>query len=400
MKSSQIEQTKPCMTSRERVLAAGRGLPVDRIPVFYWINPHACCRLMAEYQPYRGWFWNTTGRFLWRRFQKGGELNAPYLWRLAPLMFDGMALATMAEYAYHLGSDMAVFYHSAPFRFARLALEKGRIVMRDLYGARRSIGSGIYLDNVDPPAKALADLKTLPLPDMRDDARYDCIRQMRRKYPDKCLAASVFGAFDIPKEACTGMEPFLAWLVEYPDEMQAFLTRWVDNEVEVVRRAVKAGADIMFIGDDYGYNHQTFLSPRMWKRMVYPHLKRLIDEIHTAGALAMLHSCGYQMSLLESYVEAGLDMLQAFQPLAGNDLAAAYPQYGDRLAFVTGIDTQRGEAMGPKEFQEDIIKAYRIGCTKPRFVLGTSHMLQYTMPEANVRAMFATVAGLQTGTLG
>ena len=389
--------TKTAMTSRERIMAAGRGLPVDRLPVFYWLNPHACIKLIAEYQPYKGWFWNQYGRFLWNRFHKNGEQNAPYLWRLSPLLFDGFAFATIAEYAYQLGSDFAVFYHSTPFRFARLALENGHIVMRDLYGARRSIGSGIYADNIDPPIKALADLKSYKFPDMRDDSRYNFIRKMRRKYPDKGLAASVFGAFDIPKEACFGMEPFLFMLVEYPDEMQDFLTRWTDNEVEVVRRSVKAGADVMFIGDDYGYNHQTFLSPRMWKKMIYPHLKRLIDETHEAGALAMLHSCGFQMTLLDSYIEAGLDMLQAFQPLAGNDFAAAYAMYGDKLTFVTGIDTQRGESMGPQEFQDDIINAYKIGHAKPRFVLGTSHMLQYTMPDANVRALFDTVAHLQAG---
>ena len=38
------------MTPRERVSAAVRGLPVDRAPVMYWINPHAACRLMSEFQ--------------------------------------------------------------------------------------------------------------------------------------------------------------------------------------------------------------------------------------------------------------------------------------------------------------------------------------------------------------
>ena len=391
----QLKRT--AMTSRERILAAGRGLPVDRLPVFYWLNPHACCKLMAEYQPYNNRFWNTTARFLWNRFHTNGEQNAPYLWRLAPLLLDGFAFATIAEYAYQMGSDFAVFYHSTPFRFARLALENGHIVMRDLYGARRSIGSGIYADNIDPPIKALADLKGYKFPDMRDDSRYDYIRKMRRKYPDKGLAASVFGAFDIPQETLFGTERFLTMLVDYPDEMQAFLKRWTDNEIEVVRRSVKAGADIMFIGDDYGYNHRTFLSPRMWKKMIYPHLKRLIDQTHAAGALALLHSCGYQMTLLDAYVEAGLDMLQAFQPLAGNDFAAAYATYGDKLTFITGIDTQRGESMTPQEFRDDIRQAYAIGRQKQGFVLGMTHMLQHTMPMDNVHAIFDSITIIHDG---
>ena len=39
------------MTSRERVFAAAKGQPVDRVPVFMFLNPHACCRMIAKYQP-------------------------------------------------------------------------------------------------------------------------------------------------------------------------------------------------------------------------------------------------------------------------------------------------------------------------------------------------------------
>ena len=37
-----------------------------------------------------------------------------------------------------------------------------------------------------------------------------------------------------------------------------------------------------------------------------------------------------------------MDILQTFQPKAGNDFAAAYAQYGDRVCFNTGIDIQQG----------------------------------------------------------
>ena len=49
-------KTKTSMTSRERFLAAGRGLPVDRMPIYYWLNPHGCCKLIAQYKPYDGFF--------------------------------------------------------------------------------------------------------------------------------------------------------------------------------------------------------------------------------------------------------------------------------------------------------------------------------------------------------
>lgn len=388
---------KNAMTSRERFLAAGRGLPVDRVPVFYWINCHGCCKMIARHQSYNGWFWNTAGHFLWTMFQKTGEQNAPYLWRFLPLGLEFYSFNVAAEYAFQLGSDLGMFQHSTPYRFARLGFQNGRIALKDMYGVTRSMGSGIYQDMHDAPVKGVEDLNKYPFPDLKDESRYNIFRRMRRKYPDKCLASEVFGPFDFPEESIFGTERYMTMLVDYPEEMQVFLKRWTDNEINVIRNSVKAGVDLIFIADDYGYNNRTFLSPRMWKTMIYPHLKRLIDETHEAGALALLHSCGYQMTLLDSYVEAGLDMLQSFQPKAGNDLASAYEKYGDKLTFVTGIDTQQGETMEPNEFKEDILKACRIGSGKKRFVLGTTHEMQYTMPDANVKVLFDTVADIHAG---
>lgn len=382
------------MTSRERVLAAANGLPVDRVPVFYFLNEHACCKLIAEYQPLRQWGTDKLARFLWRRFEKGGGLKSHELWRALPFLLSGYPFNAVIAYTFQLGSDM-VFADRNLLKNVRL--KNGHLMVTDVYGVVRALGSGIYLDMVAPAIKDVEQLRSYAFPDFRGEACYDPIRMNRRKFPDKCLCAGVFGAFDFPQASVFGTERMLTMLMDYPEEMQAFMQRWTDNEIVAVHNAVKAGADVILIYDDYGYNNQTFLSPRMWKQFVYPNLKRLVDAAHEAGALALLHSCGYQMTLLPSYVEAGVDLLQAFQPLAGNDFAAAYAQYGDWLTFVTGIDTQRGETMTPQEFREDIVGAYRIGRTKPRFVLGSTHMLQYTMPDANVRAIFNTIAEIQAG---
>ena len=135
----------------------------------------------------------------------------------------------------------------------------------------------------------------------------------------------------------------------------------------------------------------------MWREFTLPQLKRIIAAIHEVGALAMLHSCGYVMPLLGDFVEAELDILQSFQPKAGNDLVQAVAQYGDRLAFNTGVDIQRGETLTPEELRTDIIYQYRTGMQKGRFILGTIHNLQVTMPEANLLALFETVGQIQRG---
>lgn len=161
--------------------------------------------------------------------------------------------------------------------------------------------------------------------------------------------------------------------------------------------SARAGADIVLIYDDYGYTGRTLFSMPMWEEFTFPHLSRLVDAIHDAGALAMLHSCGYQMPFLEYYVQAGVDILQPFQPKAGNDFTGALAQVGGQLAFATGIDIQLGELMSPQELREDILKFYRLGKQTGRHILATTHNLQFTMPQENVREIFRTVRAIQAG---
>jgi uroporphyrinogen-III decarboxylase len=193
------------------------------------------------------------------------------------------------------------------------------------------------------------------------------------------------------------MSQFMLALYDYPEEMKQFQRRFNDYMIDLSRRTVAAGADVILIYDDYGTSGAPLTSVQMWKEFTYPHLKKHVEAVHDAGAIAMLHSCGYQMPFLPYYVEAEVDILQSLQPKAGNDFATAYAEFGDRLSFSTGVDVQRGEMMTPEELKEDIVGADRVGGRNGHHIVGYTHMLQYTMPAANVKVLLQTVRDIQTG---
>ena len=386
---------KPSMTSRERIHAAAKGLPVDRTPVFIWLNAHTATRLMAEYMPSRHGLWNIAARLLWKKF-KNGELDAKELWRMAPLIFDVHTFNWANAYSTELGADIFMAAHATPWRYAKIYRENGSIRIKDLFGVIRGIG-GLYPDMIEPAIKDVEDVKNYKFPDTQNPKLYTPFRKFRRDYPDKSIAVEIWATQDFTATSLFGMERFMLFLYDYPDEMKAFMRRWADGQIEIIRKSVAAGADVAAIFDDYGYDNRTLISMDMWKEFTYPELRRIVDAAHEAGAPALLHSCGFQMPFLDYYVEAEIDILQSFQPRAGNDFDAAYDKYGDRLCFMTGIDIQRGEAMSAEELKAEIIHNYRLGRSKGRFVLGTTHELQYTMPDENIRAIFDTIKEIQQG---
>jgi uroporphyrinogen decarboxylase len=380
------------MTSRERVHAAATGLPVDRVPVTYWIHPHMACRMLATHWPGRDRKQSRTGKLYWQLFPKRPGFKGGDFWRSLPTLINGYG---NGEYALELGADIA-FAPATGKVVDKTWHEHGRMRIRDAFGSVRGIG-GIYADVVEPAIKDIDDLVRYNMPDPSIEANYLGIRQLRLAHPEASIMVETFGVQDFPATQLWKMDQMMLALYDHPQEVKAFQQRFSDWAVETAVRGVRAGADIVLIYDDYGYTGRPLISMKMWEEFTYPHLKRLIDAAHEEGALAMLHSCGYQMSFLPHYVKAGLDILQPFQPKAGNDLAAGVEQVGRELTFCTGIDIQLGELMTPEELRQDILKAYRIGRQTGRHILGTTHMLQYTMPMENTRMLFQTVAEIQAG---
>ena len=387
-----------CMTSRERVLAAIAGQPVDRVPVMYWLNPHTTCRLMAEQQPGPSRAASLLARFLWKRFAQGGEFDAGPWTRAVPLLLEEYG---NGPYVLELGADVAILSPEliSPASFVRsVRKDNGRLRVRGPFGVGMALG-GIYMDPVEPAVERAEDLVSLPLPAVTD-RHFASVQKFRRAHPDACLLVEVASFQQLLCDYILGTEAFMLGLYDHPAELKAFLQRLSGWLIDVIRHAAAAGADVIYLQDDYGCNGRPLISVKMWLEFTYPHLARMVEAAHDCGLPFMLHSCGYQMCFLEHYVEAGIDALQSFQPKAGNDFDAACRQVGDRLAFATGIDIQRGEWMSPQELRDDILRCYQIGRRQGRHVLAMTHMMQYTMPAQNVRAIFQTVGEIRAGRHG
>ena len=385
------------MTSRERVHAAAKGLPVDRVPVFHWINGHAAVKLMSEYQPSIHEDWNLLAKRFWDGFKNGGFLDAPRSQRLLPLVFDLYSSNYGNRYGLELGSDILLASFATPGHFSRSVKQNGTELIVDIYGVGRDLGNSIYANLVNPPIKTVEDLVNYRFPDITHEHYYDVFREMRLQHPDASIGTFIWGVQDFCHTCMMGTERFMTFIVDYPEEISHFMGRVIDHSNDIVRRSLAAGADLVFTGDDFGYNNRPLISMNMWREFTFPQLKRQVDLSHELGAPVMLHSCGYQMCFLEDYIKLGIDLLQSFQPMAGNNFQEAYPKYGDKFGFVTGVDTQRGEMMNPEELQEEIISNYRLGKTRPRFILGMTHEIQYTMPDDNVKVIFQTVRDIQNG---
>ena len=89
-----------------------------------------------------------------------------------------------------------------------------------------------------------------------------------------------------------------------------------------------------------GYQGTTFFSPELYRELLKPYHKRVIEWAHHRGLVTELHSCGFIQPLVPDLCEIGLEMLNPLEIKAGMDPFFLKNTYGDKLAFHGGINAQ------------------------------------------------------------
>jgi len=112
--------------------------------------------------------------------------------------------------------------------------------------------------------------------------------------------------------------------------------------------------DGAFIFDDLGYRNTTFFSPSMYKELLFPCHKKLCSFLKSYNLPVILHSCGCVNDLVPYFIEAGFSCLQPLEVKAGMDLIRLKKEYGDKLAFMGGIDVRKMNADNPEVLEKEI----------------------------------------------
>jgi len=98
--------------------------------------------------------------------------------------------------------------------------------------------------------------------------------------------------------------------------------------------------DGIWIYEDLGYRNGLFCSPKVLAELIFPYYAELVDFFHSYGLPVVFHACGGIEEAIPLVVEAGFDALNPMEVKAGCDTLRFAGQYGDRLAFVGGLDAR------------------------------------------------------------
>jgi uroporphyrinogen decarboxylase len=153
-----------------------------------------------------------------------------------------------------------------------------------------------------------------------------------------------------------GPENFLPAMLIDPDWVIDVYMTDIELHIATVEEMLARGLkfDGAFLYDDLGYRNGTFFAPETYREQLFPAHKRLFDFFKSKDMPVILHSCGNVNAFVLQFIEAGLTCLQPLETKAGMNLIELKKNYGDRLAFMGGIDVRAMSAEDPKIIEEEI----------------------------------------------
>lgn len=228
-----------------------------------------------------------------------------------------------------------------------------------------------------------SDLARMRLPDMHSGGRmHDRIqgvtllkqRAGREKLVEGWVEGPCAEAADL-----RGINPLMLDFIDDPAFVTDLFDFAVEMETHFALAQLKAGADIIGIGDAAA----SLVGPAIYEEFVWPGEKKMVDAIHAAGGMVRLHICGKTRRLFQAMGRLGCEIVDLDWM---NPLAEARAKMGPDQVLLGNIDPlavlRNGSAEGVKSALAECHRQ-----AGPRYILGAGCEIVRDTPPENVMAM-------------
>ncbi len=398
------------MTSRQRVLAAIRHQPVDRVPIDFGGTRQSGISAFAYDRIRRHLGLGTTHPCrVFDTYQMLAEIDGEIANRFGadcvalnrPAVAFGIPNREWKPFTFHGAHTFLV-----PGGFHPEAEPDGSLVLRrGGEGIARMPSGGFYFDRFEKYPGALhPDLDTWRPPRLAQADLDHFAREAAALHENTDKA--VIAALGPPYELFNGIGQgdFEAWMITFasePEYVRALYTllvdAWIDN-LKAFHAAVGERVHILQICDDFGAQNAPFLSTEMFRDLLLPAYKQGLDWVHAHTPWkVMLHSDGAIFPLLPSILEMGVDILNPVQLTAsGMGAARLKAEFGGRVVFWgASCDCQGTLTRGAPAAVADEVRA-NLEIFRPLeggHVFAPVHNIQANVPPENIEALFAAALG-------
>lgn len=186
-----------------------------------------------------------------------------------------------------------------------------------------------------------------------------------------------------------GMEDYMCYCMTDPELVAQFAEKIMAFEVGRAKMFLDKGAEAILITDDIAFNTGLLLPPDTMKLVAFPFYKKVIQEIKEYKDVPVIfHSDGYLADVLQDIVDCGFDAIQSLQPSAGMDIEKVKQEFGNKLCLIGNVDLNYLLPFGtPKEVKKEV-KDLADKAGPDGFILSTCNILTDAVQIENAKAMY------------
>jgi uroporphyrinogen decarboxylase len=270
---------------------------------------------------------------------------------------------------------------------------------------------GPHITSVGAPLEELEldEIEAYPWPEVQQyiDREFvlNRIAEIRSRYPDRAIGARAVNSYGPFEQASVlrGREDFYVDMISEPEVVELIIRKVTDVIVaaqEYYLDGIVDEIDFLEIpGDDYGGVSDLMISPDHFRTHFKPALARIV-----ASAKAMrpdlpvvFHTDGAVTSIIPDFIEIGIDVLNPLEPLAATDWPAIKKQYGDRLAFMGGVDLKQALTGSPADVERDVQRCIDTFAEGGGYILTSANHMQSDIPPENIVHMFSEAQARRRG---
>jgi uroporphyrinogen decarboxylase len=262
--------------------------------------------------------------------------------------------------------------------------------------------NGYYYDARFHPLKeyTLEEIKKFKFPDFTDKKRYINLRRKAIDIKNRgyALVSGTGVGIMLMCSWLRGMDKFFMDMAADKKLAEYLLDKITENVCiswEYLLKEVGNLIDVAYTGDDLATQLAPFISMEMFKIMLKPRYKKIINTInmHT-NAKVSFHTCGSIFSLIPELIDIGVNILNPIQvSAAGMDTKNLKKEFGNDIVFWGGgCDTQHILPRGSiEDVKAEVKKRIEDLAAGGGFVFNQVHNIQAGVSPENIMAMYNTL---------
>jgi len=292
------------------------------------------------------------------------------------------ALDAILRFCYEHGYDYVYAWTGLSFQRANFLVGADSASVGNFPGGMR-----VWQDESTGPIQSWADFEAYPWPEP-ERISYGALEYLNSVVPEGMkISVNLGGVFE-NSSWLMGLESFSYALADQPDLVEAICQRVGELTTAAASHAVTIdNVGMVFLGDDLGFASGTLISPVVLRKHIYPHYRRLVEVVHAADRLMLLHSCGNLERIMDDLVDVGFDAKHSFEDKL-MPVEEVHARWGDRIAILGGVDMDllaRGSEEDVRTRTRQVLETCAANGTG--YCLGTGNSVANYLPPENYLAM-------------